>query len=301
MDPDARCRIGVEGPFDLHRTLGRFRHGIHDPTLALSADSVWRATLTNDGPATLRLHHSAGHVDLEAWGPGASRAVASAPALLGLHDRSRRLDGPHEVVRALSRRFEGVHIGRTGNVAEALLPAVCEQKVTGVEAARVYARLVRQFGQVAPGPVPLMVPPAPEVLAAAPSWSFHRAGLERRRATTISAAMDHPARLAECLDLPSTEAQRVLRSFPGIGSWTAAEVASRALGDPDAVPLGDFHLPNTVSWALAGEPRGTDERMLELLEPYAGQRGRVLLLLASGGVQAPRWGPRMAPGDIRRF
>ncbi len=56
-----------------------------------------------------------------------------------------------------------------------------------------------------------------------------------------------------------------------------------------------------VAWALAGEARGTDERMLELLEPYRGQRGRVLRLLELAGVRAPRYGPRMAPRRIERL
>ena len=89
-----------------------------------------------------------------------------------------------------------------------------------------------------------------------------------------------------------------LRSLPGIGAWTAAEVVRCAFGDPDAVSVGDFHIPNTVAWALAGEPRADDARMLELLEPYRGQRGRVQRLLEVGGIVAPRYGPRLAPRSI---
>ena len=62
--------------------------------------------------------------------------------------------------------------------------------------------------------------------------------------------------------------------------------------DPDAVPVGDFHFPNTVAWALAREPRADDDRMLELLAPYAGQRGRVLRSLVSIAGAAPSYGPR---------
>jgi 3-methyladenine DNA glycosylase/8-oxoguanine DNA glycosylase len=86
--------------------------------------------------------------------------------------------------------------------------------------------------------------------------------------------------------------------LPGVGPWTAAEVALRALGDTDAVSVGDFHIPNMVAWALAREPRATDARMLELLEPYRGQRGRVIRLLEAAGVAAPRFGPRMSPRAI---
>ncbi len=89
--------------------------------------------------------------------------------------------------------------------------------------------------------------------------------------------------------------------MPGIGPWTAAEVGVRALGDADAVSVGDFHLPNLVAYALAGEPRGNDARMLELLEPYRGQRARVMRLLELSGIRPPRYGPRLAPRRIESF
>ena len=92
-----------------------------------------------------------------------------------------------------------------------------------------------------------------------------------------------------------------LLAFPGIGPWSAAEVANVALGDPDAVSVGDYHLKNQVSWALAGEPRGTDERMLELLEPWRGHRGRVLRLIGIGAGHAPRFGPRMPTRSFARI
>ena len=98
--------------------------------------------------------------------------------------------------------------------------------------------------------------------------------------------------------MATPDAYRRLRAFPGVGAWTAAEVAHIALGDVDAVSVGDFHLKNQVSWALAGEARGTDERMLELLEPWRGQRARVLRLLGTGGIQAPRFGPRLPTQSI---
>ena len=94
------------------------------------------------------------------------------------------------------------------------------------------------------------------------------------------------------------DAVRRLMAFEGVGPWTAAFVMAAALGDADAVPVGDYHLPNMVSWALAGEPRADDARMLELLEPYRGHRGRVVRLLKQAGVHAPKYGLR---STIRGF
>ena len=190
------------------------------------------------------------------------------------------------------------------------MPAILEQKITGEEARSTYRALIRGYGEDAPGPPGLRLQPAPEVLAALPYHAFHPLGLERRRAELIRAVAREAPRL-ERLAVQVAEASpglereamlasayATLRAFPGIGPWTAAEVGFRAFGDPDAVSVGDFHIPNMVCWALAGEPRGTDERMLELLEPYRGQRARVTRYLELAGMAAPRYGPRLAARRI---
>ena len=95
------------------------------------------------------------------------------------------------------------------------------------------------------------------------------------------------------------DAARRLRAVPGIGIWTAAETTARALGDPDAVSVGDYHLKDLVAYFMTGRPRGDDEQMLRLLEPWAGQRQRVIRLIEMSGLGKPRFGPRLAPVDIR--
>jgi 3-methyladenine DNA glycosylase/8-oxoguanine DNA glycosylase len=200
-------------------------------------------------------------------------------------------------VAALDRRHRGVRVGRSGAVLEALVPAVLEQKITGDEARRTYRNLLRAFGEPAPGPGSLRLHPAPDVLARLPYHTLHPLGLERRRAELLRRIGSEAVRLEATADQARAGdlagAYAALRSLPGVGPWTAAEVGARAYGDPDAVSLGDFHVPNMVCWALAREPRGTDERMLELLEPYRGQRGRVIRLLEAAGIRAPRYGPRL--------
>ncbi|MFT3854224.1 MAG: hypothetical protein QM733_16005 [Ilumatobacteraceae bacterium] len=89
--------------------------------------------------------------------------------------------------------------------------------------------------------------------------------------------------------------------LPGIGAWTLGSVLGPVFGDPDVFAIGDYHLKNTVSWALAGRPRGTDEEMVELLAPYLGQRGRVVRLLLLDGHSAPKFGPRHRVLPIARW
>jgi len=324
-------------PVDLRLTLGIHRRGAADPTLRFSRDgSAWRASRTPEGPATLRLvpdRRAAGGattadpggpagaaaprptaaIRAQAWGPGAAWAIEQAPELVGDAEDPAAVDafarlvaefGP-PLLATLLARYHAIRLGRTRRVLEALVPAIIEQKVTGDEARAAFIALVRRHGEPAPGPwddkgrpAPLRIPPAPDVLAGLPGYAYHPLGLERRRADAIRYAAARAARVEKCADLPLPDAYVRLRALPLVGSWTAAEVGLRAFGDPDAVSVGDFHLAHAVGWALAGEERSSDERMLELLSPYAGHRARVIHLIEAGGVRAPRRGPRMAPRSI---
>ena len=282
----------LDSPLNLQLTLGPLVRGTGDPTMRLASGRAIRATRTADGPATIELVVAGGELRVEAWGPGAEAALDGAAALAGLADDRLGFVPGDGLIGELDRRLHGLRIGRTGAVLEALVPAILEQKVTGIEARRGYRAIIARWGEPAPGPFGLRLLPRPETLAAIPYHELHPYGIERRRADLIRVVAARATRLEEVVRLPREDAYRRLRALPGIGPWTAAEVAFRALGDPDAVSVSDFHLPNLVSYALAGEPRGTDARMLELLEPYRGQRGRVIRLLEASGIWPPARGPR---------
>lgn len=292
--------VAVAERFDLAGTLGPLRLGRSDRTARLDADgSVWRATRTPDGPATGRYRPGHRTVAVEAWGPGAAWLLDHAPILLGRDDDLDDFDGVarrHPVVHRAARRRPGVRMPRSLAVYEALLPAVLSQKVTGLESKRAWRGLVERWGEPAPGPAAgLRVPPAPDVLAALPYHALHLLGVERRRAETLRAVARHASRLDEAASMPAADAERRIRAVPGVGAWTYAEAARTALGNADAVSVGDYHLPHAVCFALAGERRGDDDRMLELLAPFAPHRGRVCLLVESAGLGPPRRGPRLAP------
>ena len=287
-----RRTIRIPFPLDLRLTLGPLRRGRSDPTVRFAPEGFWRATRTPEGPATMLLAQSGGHVDVEAWGRGAEWALEVAADLIGGRDDPSGFAPEDPLLRELHRTHPGMRIGRSGAVVEALVPTILEQKVTGGEAKRSYARLMRALGEPAPGPDGLIVPPAPEVLAGTPSYAYHRFGIERRRAETIRRACDRASRLEEAAGMSPDDAARRLSAIPGVGPWSAAEVCRIAIGDADAVPVGDFHLPGMVGWALAGEERADDARMLELLEPYRGHRARVLRLLEVAGPSPPRRAPK---------
>jgi 3-methyladenine DNA glycosylase/8-oxoguanine DNA glycosylase len=291
-------------PLDLRLTLGL---AARPGTMLVSADHVWWATRTCDGPATLHLSRGLGGTVVgRAWGAGAAWVLEHLPDVVGEHDDVESFTpGRSGVVAELAARYAGMRIPRTRAVFELLVPVILEQKVIGKEARRSYGALVRRHGTPAPGPPGALPPglrlaPAPEVIAALPSYAFHPLGVERKRSDTIRFAAGRAAQIEACVDVPLPEAHRRLQSLPGVGAWTSAEVALLALGDADAVSVGDYHLPNLVSWALAGEPRGTDARMLELLETWRGHRGRVVRLLEKGIRHAPRYGPRLTLRDMTR-
>jgi 3-methyladenine DNA glycosylase/8-oxoguanine DNA glycosylase len=291
----------LNGPLDLRRTLAPLSRGPSDATIRFGTGRVWWATRMPDGPAAVALTHVGTDLQAEAFGSGADQVLAAVPGLLRLDTAAPPpIPSGHPLVARLARLHPGVRIPRTGAVIESLIPAILEQKVTGLEARRALAGLVHAHGEPAPGPPDwrLRLPPAPAALAALPYYAYHPLGVERRRADLIRRIAGHAAWFEAITDLPLIDAYVRLTAVPGIGPWTAAEVGVRALGDDDAVSVGDFHLPDLVAFALAGEIRGTDERMLELLEPYRGQRAVVIRLLELSGVRAPRHGPRLSPRGI---
>ena len=290
-------------PVDVRLVLSVHRRGSRDPAYRTDASgAVWRTVLTPGGPGTLRVAGHGTGVTATAWGPGAGWLLETLPSLLGSGDDLSGFAPVHPLLREMAARYPGARVGRSGRVLEALVPAILEQKVVGAEARRAWHYLLRRFGQPAPGPAPagLRVFPDARTWARIPSWEWHRAGVEPGRAAAITGAARAAARLEEILTMAAGDADRRLRSLPGVGPWTSAEVRQRARGDPDAVSVGDYHLPAVVGWALAGRVVD-DDGMLELLAPYAGHRYRATRLVELSGAHPPRRGPRLALREYRAF
>lgn len=326
-------------PVDVAAVLGVHRRGFYDPAFQVALGSsneydgtIWRGCRVGERPVTVRIRTRPplGAVEISAWaddddaddidevrvnalstGDALDAVLDAVPRWLGALDDPSGFEPQHPVLARAFRENPGVLVGRSDAVVEALVPAVLEQKVTGIEAYRGWSAVVRMFGALAPGvaangaaangPVPpgLRVPPADAQWARIPSWEWHRAGVGPQRSRTIVTATRAADRLVEAATLSSEEADRRLQAIPGVGVWTSAEVRQRSHGDADAVSVGDYGLPHVVSYALTGERRGSDERMLELLEPYRGHRHRACRLLLASGVMPPRRGPRAPVRDYR--
>lgn len=291
-------------PVDLLRTVGVLRRGPNDPTTVIEGPVIWRAVRTPLGAATLALRASGDEIRATAWGAGASHALDTVPDLCGASDDDDGFDASlHPLIADSARRHPSLRLTRTGQVFDALACAIIEQKVTGLQAFGAWRHLVSRFGEGAPGPTPrpMFAAPSPAGWRSIPSWAWHRAGVEPPQSKTIVRSAERgpsiERALLACADGPARD--RVLTSLPGVGVWTSAETRIRALGDPDAVSVADYHLAHEVGYALTGA-RTDDDGMLALLAPWAGHRQRVIRLILASGVREPRRGPRLAPEDHRR-
>ncbi len=284
-------RLSVAGRLDLRRTLaalnGRFE-----------ADGWWLAARTPTGPGSIRISRTRDHLVGDAWGEGREWLLERLGHLAGLGDDPETFETDHPVIARLHRSHLGWRFGRTDLVFDSLVVAVCGQKVTGAEASAAMRGLRLRFGERAPGPnSELALPPDPRRMAEAPYWEYHELHLEKRRADILRRIAASHETIEATADSSPVEAARALESIDGIGVWSAAKTIAVSHGDPDQVAVGDFHIKHMVVHHLTGRDRGTDEEMLELLEPFRPHRGRVVRLLHTLGHE-PKFGPRMPARDI---
>jgi 3-methyladenine DNA glycosylase/8-oxoguanine DNA glycosylase len=286
-------------------TLWPLRRGPGDPCFQVGDDgAIWRTSLLGSGPVTARISRAARNaVDCSAWGSGAEEFLDALPSMLGADDDASDFVPAEPTVAAAHRRVPHLRLGRTGQVLEALIPAVLEQRVPGADAFRSWRVLVSKFGAPPPGPAParMRVPPSADGWRHIPSWEFHRANVDPGRARTVVGCAQRASALERLTSWPAAKARDALTSLPGVGGWTAAETAQRAFGDPDALSVGDYHIPKMIGWTLLGRPI-VDADMIELLEPMRPHRHRVVRLLeVSGMAYEPRHGARLPVQDIRRL
>lgn len=287
-EPNARRTVTVPASLQLKATV----RGAKDPVMVGPGESWW-STRTPDGTGTLRLSRTSDReVSAEAWGAGSAWLLEQAPKLLGSLDDLDGFEPTGPVAHAWARK--PFLLSRTDRPWDALVGAVLGQKVQVTKAHQSRRQLARRFGEPAPGPRTGWILPSPATVADMAYYDFHPLGVERKRADILVRVATELRRLPHLTETTQpAQVKARLERIRGIGPWTTNMVTAVTMGDADAVPVGDFHIPNTVAWFLQREERATDERMLELLEPYAGHRWRVVRL-AKGSGKAPAYGPRLS-------
>lgn len=290
--PDITLELEAPEGYNLQHTMSGSRLGAYDPATRIENGAGALAIPTPEGAVGLAATHANGWLRVEGWGEGASWLEPHVPALFGLDDDPGGFAPQAGPVRNLWRQFPGMHLPRFPTVFDRLVRVILLQLVTWNEACRTWGRLVRALGDDAPGPLGVRVPPSPEILRATPDYELIALGVRPKQARTIRRVASHAKRIDEVAAGGPESLATVLAAIPGIGPWTIGYIQGSALGFADAVLPGDYNLPHTVAYVLAGEPRASEERMFELLEPYRGHRFRVIRLLWMNGVSAPRRGPR---------
>lgn len=281
----------LDGPLDLEGTtmvgdLGRSNASARRLGKGELAQAVW----TPEGPATVHLRIVGAELEAQAWGEGRECLLGRVPAYVGLDDRAPRFGGRLGVFEG---RHPGLRCSRALDLFDVIAGHVIRQRVAWRDAVTTQAAILRVHGQVAPGPFEMKLPISPAQWRTLGASDLAAFGLERKRAGTLLGVAARAERIVGWAALGNEEFARRLELLPGIGPWTRAQVQAIGLGDPDVVPTGDYELPSMVSHALAGEPRGDDARMIELLEPWRGHRYRVIRLLHANGMTAPRFGPKV--------
>jgi 3-methyladenine DNA glycosylase/8-oxoguanine DNA glycosylase len=302
-------RVLKTGDIDLRATLKPIGVYSRDPTTRWTMSSFAKAVLTPDGPGTMLLSWDGrGVTAAEAWGSGADWLLDRAPHWVGLRDDPEGFDPTiHPRIAEMAHRHPGIRLAAAGVIWQELLLVLLGQRVTTEEAVKSWARMVYAWGDPAPGPLELRLPPTPSTVASATYMDLHRFNVERRRADAILLAARRANRLEEAATMPAAEARVRLSALPGLGPWTATSVITSSHGDPDTIVLRDYGLPTMVNHAFTGDARrvladeGGDEIMCRHLAPWTGHRQRIVRLLFTAGVSAPRRGPRMRNPDIRRL
>jgi 3-methyladenine DNA glycosylase/8-oxoguanine DNA glycosylase len=288
------------------RTIGVYRN---DPTHHRGTSSFAKAVLTPEGAGTMRVEwNRSGDVSATSWGAGAEWLLDRADAWIGLRDDLTGFDPQLDPqVAELWRRHGNFRLAAINVIWQELVLVLLGQRVTTEEASKSWSRMCRTWGEPAPGPDGLILPPTPAAVSALHSTDLHRINVERRRADAILLAAKRANRLEEAATMSTTDALTRLSALPGLGAWTATATVLSSHGDPDVLVLRDYGLPTLVNYAFTGETkhldpdRGGDDVMLRHLAPWTGHRQRIIRLLYNAGVSVPRRAPRAVNPDISRL
>lgn len=284
--------IPLPAQYSLRRSFSSQRSGRHDPTLRVAEDRVNCGMLTSHGPVTVTAVAADLTLQVRLEGAGADWLEPHLSPLFGLQDDPSGF-APTGAVLRLMKRSPGIHLVRLPVVFHRLIRIVLHQLVTWEEAAAGWQVMTQRYGEEAPGESGLMIGPSPATLNSLAYYDLVDCGILPRQARLILKLAAEHRRIEKARAQGDEQLIRFLSRISGIGEWTLQTLRGSALADPDAVVTGDYGLPHTVCWFFRKQARGTDEEMLQLLEPFRGHRYRVQQLLMQSGIKPPRRGPKL--------
>jgi 3-methyladenine DNA glycosylase/8-oxoguanine DNA glycosylase len=280
----ARCKVRVF-PIHFARTFSMQQLGPYDPTASLSDDCFRKAFYYRGKLAAVEICRDGDALSVCAFAEDAQELLDETVAGLTQDDRYFDFATEDRGIMRLHSLIPGMRLLRFPWLYDLTCSAILQQRIRTVDAMRDWRRITNRWG--GHGLFGLRAFPPAEVLAAVPRFELERMGVDAKRASALLRFSKELrfVRFKSEMDF-ATLRQQLLR-VPGIGGWTTETVLGYGAGDTDATIPADLHLPRVVCYALAGEFKGTDERMMELLEPFRGHRFRVIRLIYASGLDTP--------------
>jgi DNA-3-methyladenine glycosylase II len=289
MDRTARTITPV-APFDFELTAGYLTYFQGRYATDSLVDGVYRRLLDLDGQLVLASVSSVGSLEepklaVELQGEGLESSVAELAAnkvawLLGSEQELApfyALAQSDPAMAAITQRFHGLHMPHTASVFEALVLAILGQQIATNVARIIRTLLIETHGprQIFDGETYYAFP-RPETLAALRVEDLRGLKLSQRKAEYVHGiactALDDPEFIEGLHHLDDEAVVRQITSLRGVGNWTAQWLLIRALGRPDALPLGDLALRRVVSRLYFQDEPLNDAQVEELCRRWSPYR-----------------------------
>ena len=286
-------------PFNFELTAGYHTYFQSRYGTDTMEDGVYRRLLDLDDKLVLASVRSIGTLDapelaLELQGPELSpddveSATGRVSWLLGVDQGLApfyELGRADQAMAGLVEQFYGLHLPHTASVFEALVLAVLGQQISTSVARIIRTLLIETFGPSAEfdGETYYAFPRPASIWASSPA-ELHTMKLTQRKSEYVhglaESALDPEMGLERLEELTDREIVEKLVALRGVGIWTAQWALIRAVGRPDALPLGDLALRRVVSRLFMHGEDVNDAKVEEIAQRWSPYRTYATVYLFS--------------------
>ena len=286
-------------PFNFELTAGYHTYFQSRYGTDTMEDSVYRRLLDLDDKLVLASVRSIGTLDapelaLELQGPELSpddveSATGRVSWLLGVDQGLApfyELGRADQAMAGLVEQFYGLHLPHTASVFEALVLAVLGQQISTSVARIIRTLLIETFGPSAEfdGETYYAFPRPASIWASSPA-ELHTMKLTQRKSEYVyglaGSVLDPEMGLERLEELTDREIVEKLVALRGVGMWTAQWALIRAVGRPDALPLGDLALRRVVSRLFMDGENVNDAKVEEIAQRWSPYRTYATVYLFS--------------------